>query len=71
VNRPGVPLPDAPQLQAAGLDPQRTIICLGHTPDISGSELREAIANGEAVGEWLPDAVQGYIAQNRLYRHNR
>ncbi len=66
VSRPGSPLPDAAALAAAGLDPAKTVLCVQPTPDISGSTLRRAIANGEAVRD-LPAAVERYIAKNRLY----
>lgn len=67
VTRPGTEVPGTPDLHAAGLDPDRTILCKGGTPDISGSELREAIARRKPVGQWLPEAVQRYIADHRLY----
>jgi nicotinate-nucleotide adenylyltransferase len=68
VGRPGTQAPTAAGLRAAGLDPDRTVLCLGGTPDISGSELRESLARGEPVGDCLPPAVERYIAENRLYR---
>lgn len=67
VTRPGTDVPGSGDLQAAGLDPARTILCKGETPDISGSELREAIASGKPVSQWLPKAVERYIAEHRLY----
>jgi nicotinate-nucleotide adenylyltransferase len=71
IGRPGMQAPAAADLRAAGLDPDRTVLCLGGTPDISGSELRESLARGEPVGDCLPPAVERYIAENRLYRDNR
>jgi nicotinate-nucleotide adenylyltransferase len=71
VRRPGTPPPDAKLLQAAGLDPARTILCMGHTPDISGSALREAIALGKPVSESLRPAVERYVAEQKLYVDNR
>jgi nicotinate-nucleotide adenylyltransferase len=70
VSRPKSGSPDEGALRAAGLDPAQTIVCVRPTPDISGSALRRAIANGEAVSD-LPEAVQRYIAKNRLYMDNR
>lgn len=70
VSRPGSASPDAAALVAAGLDPARSILCVRPTPDISGSTLRRAIANGEGVRD-LPVAVERYIAKNRLYGDNR
>ena len=71
VRRPGTPPPDAKLLQAAGLDPARTILCMGHTPDISGSALREAIALGKPVSDSLRPAVERYVAEQKLYVDNR
>ena len=68
IGRPGMRAPTAADLTASGLDPIRTVLCLGGTPDISGSELRESLARGEPVGDCLPPAVERYIAEHRLYR---
>jgi len=70
VTRPGTgPLTGA-GLEEAGLG-RSDSVCERHTPDVSASELRDAIARGEPVGEWLPEAVARYIAAHRLYRDNR
>jgi nicotinate-nucleotide adenylyltransferase len=71
IGRPGTQAPTAADLRAAGLDPDRTVLCLGGTPDISGSELRESLARGEPVGDCLPPAVERYIAEHGLYGDNR
>lgn len=71
VSRPGSGSPETAALEAAGLDLARTILCVRSTPDISGSALREAIAQGESVADSLPPAVERYVAQQGLYRHNR
>lgn len=70
IGRPGTEAPKPDDLKAAGLDPERTVMCLGATPDISGSELRESLAKGESTGECLPPAVERYIADRDLYRDN-
>jgi nicotinate-nucleotide adenylyltransferase len=36
--------------------------------DLSSSELRERIQNGEAIREWVPRQVAEYIEEHRLYR---
>lgn len=36
--------------------------------DMSSSEIRERIANGEAVSEMLPSGVAEFIEENKLYR---
>ena len=58
-------------IRAAGLDPWATVVCVRPTPDISGSALRRAIANGEDVTDRLPGGVATYIAKNTLYMDNR
>lgn len=71
IGRPGTEAPAVDDLKAAGLDPARTVLCLGGTPDISGSELRASLAHGESTGDCLPPAVEQYIADRNLYRDNR
>jgi nicotinate-nucleotide adenylyltransferase len=71
IGRPGTEAPTRDDLNAAGLDPGRTVLCLGGTPDISGSELRASLASGQPTGDCLPPAVERYIAERGLYRDNR
>lgn len=71
VSRPGTQTPDVAQLRDAGLDPSRTVLCVGHTPDISASELRHSLSEGESTGDCLPPEVEAYIRKNRIYRDNR
>lgn len=70
VGRPRTTAPHEEELKAAGLDPQRTVLCQGHTPDISASELRRAIASGQPTGEMLSEGVRRYIAEHHLYGDN-
>lgn len=67
VSRPGTPAPGPKDLEAAGLAPDRVVLCLRATPDVSGSALRHAIALGEPVSGKVPRAVEGYIAAHHLY----
>ena len=71
VSRPGTPPPHADELTAAGLDPDHVVLCLRHTPDVSASEVRQAIASGESISDSVPEAVARYIAEHRLYMDNR
>lgn len=71
IGRPGTEAPTVDDLKTAGLDPASTLLCLGGTPDISGSELRASLARGEPTGDCLPPAVERYIADRNLYRDNR
>jgi nicotinate-nucleotide adenylyltransferase len=71
VSRPGTPTPHADELTAAGFDPVHVVLCLRHTPDISASELRQAIASGESISQSVPEPVARYIAAHHLYMDNR
>ena len=71
VARPGTQGPDPARLKSAGLDPERTILCLRPTPDISGSALRRAIAGGRSVADKVPEKVEQFISSNHLYADNR
>jgi nicotinate-nucleotide adenylyltransferase len=67
VSRPETATPDAERLRTAGLDQARVVLCLRPTPDISASDLREAIARGEPVADKVPSAVGAYISSHHLY----
>jgi nicotinate-nucleotide adenylyltransferase len=71
VGRPGMQSPMPSDLDSAGLDPGRVVLCLVPTPDVSGSGLRRAIAAGESAAGKLPPAVERYIAEHHLYGDNR
>lgn len=71
VSRPGTPEPDAARLSAAGLDPDHVVLCLADTPDVSASELRDALARGESVTDRVPPDVAAFVAGHGLYRDNR
>ena len=63
--------PQLAELQALGLAPERLSLCHVRTPEISGSELRRAIAAGESVAGKVPAAVERYIATHHVYGDNR
>jgi nicotinate-nucleotide adenylyltransferase len=63
--------PPPAELQALGLAPERFSLCHVRTPEISGSELRRAIAAGESVAGKVPAAVERYIATHHVYGDNR
>jgi nicotinate-nucleotide adenylyltransferase len=71
VSRPGSGPPDEAAVEAAGLDPQRTVVCLRKTPDVSASGLRRALRRGERVTDRVPEPVADYIDANALYRDNQ
>jgi nicotinate-nucleotide adenylyltransferase len=71
VTRPGTVAPDTAAIEAAGLDPATSSVCVRPTPDISASGLRRDIAHGQTVTDRLPEPVAAYIAKNKLYMDNR
>jgi nicotinate-nucleotide adenylyltransferase len=69
VARPGLEAPKSFELAGTGLPPARVVECMVTTPDVSGSELRRALAAGESVAGKLPPDVERYIAAHHLYSH--
>ncbi len=67
VSRPGTEPPDLHDLESAGLAEGRVVLCLRATPNVSGSALRRAIADGEPVSGKLAGSVERYIATHHLY----
>jgi nicotinate-nucleotide adenylyltransferase len=67
VGRPGSAAPEAGDLQAAGLDGDGVVVCLGHTPAVSASEVRRAVAADESIAGMVPEAVEHYIKAHHLY----
>lgn len=68
VNRPGLEAPDAEGFRAAGLEPERVILCPQRTPAVRATEIRALAAEGESLAGKVPDAVAEYIRKRRLYR---
>lgn len=67
VSRPGFDL----QTMEQKLGPERSEkveVFHADTPDISGTEIRRRVHDGEAVGEMVTEAVSGYIVAAKLYR---
>lgn len=67
VTRPGRKRPAADDLKAAGLEPGRVVLCERPTPDVSASQIREAVKEGRSVSDLVPAAVARYIASVHLY----
>ena len=66
-NRPGFRLEE---IEALGLTPeQRARVHLLETvhEDISATELRRRLAEGESCAGWIPERVAAYIAEHGLY----
>jgi len=68
VARPGRKSPRAADLEAAGFDVSRVVLCLKPTPAVSASDVRSACGAGASIAGLVPAAVEHYIASNQLYR---
>ena len=68
VPRPGSPRPDLNSLEAVipGLS-QRVILLDGPQIDISASEIRDRVARRLSIRHLVPEPVDRYIKQHRLY----
>jgi nicotinate-nucleotide adenylyltransferase len=67
VGRPGSTEPQEADLQASGLGGDGVVLCLGHTPAVSASEVRRAVAAGESITGMVPEAIEQYIKTQHLY----
>lgn len=67
VARPGAGAPREGDLKGVGLDKAKVVLCLTTTPDVSASEIRQAVAEGRPITGKVPKAVERYIASHRLY----
>lgn len=68
VSRPGHDSPKPADVEAAGIEPARVILCPRKTPAVSASEIRRSIAAGKPITGKVPAAVERYIAAHHLYR---
>lgn len=68
VPRVGYPSPDLNTLEAAIPGLSQSVILL-HTPqiEISSSEIRSRVARGLSIHHLVPEPVESYIKQHRLY----
>ena len=62
-NRPGAELAANPQIARA----EHRAVSLPWL-DVSSTEIRRRIADGESIADLVPPGVEGYIASHRLYR---
>jgi nicotinate-nucleotide adenylyltransferase len=68
VSRPGYAGFDWPSFYARNPYADGRVDCIESTDiDISASELRRRLSNGQAVSGLLPEAVERYIRENGLY----
>lgn len=68
VSRPHLPAPGEADLRAAGLDPERTVLCDARTPEVAATAIRDRVAAGEPLDGLVEPAVAAYIAGHGLYR---
>ena len=70
VQRPGYAAPDRSWLaaQAPGAA-DRVDFLEGPRLDISSTSIRKLVAEGRSIHGLVPDAVERYVAEHRLYRH--
>ncbi len=71
VTRPGLSAPSQGDLETAGLDSGRTLLCDSPTPDVEATEVRLRLERGEDCTGLLDSEVAAYIATHRLYRGER
>ncbi|MFC1860326.1 nicotinate-nucleotide adenylyltransferase [Chloroflexota bacterium] len=68
VPRPGYPLPDLNALEASIPGLSQSVIVLDKPKvDISASEIRRRVAQGLSIRHLVPEAVDEYIRQYKLY----
>jgi nicotinate-nucleotide adenylyltransferase len=67
VTRPGWTRPSAADLVAAGMDPERTVLCDVQTPDIEATQIRQRLEDGRRLDGLLDPAVERYIRARSLY----
>jgi nicotinate-nucleotide adenylyltransferase len=69
VPRPGYPYTDPKALEALipGLS-RRVILMDKPEMDISASEIRDRVAQGLSISHLIPEPVESYIRQHKLYR---
>jgi nicotinate-nucleotide adenylyltransferase len=68
VPRPGLPPPGKAELRAAGIDPDRTLLCPVITPRVEATEIRERARQGRSLHGLVAPAVEAYLVGRGLYR---
>jgi len=67
VTRPGYAAPAERDLRAAGIDPERAILCDVPTPDVESTDVRRLVERGASLAGLVDPAVEAYLRHHRLY----
>jgi nicotinate-nucleotide adenylyltransferase len=69
VTRPGLSRPDLKSLEQSVPGITQSVVWLNIPPiNISSSDIRDRTAQGLSIHGLVPDGVESYIAENKLYR---
>jgi nicotinate-nucleotide adenylyltransferase len=67
VSRPGYPRPTERDLEAAGIDPRRVVLCDVRTPDVESTDVRRLIEQGGDLAGLVAPEVEAYLRRRHLY----
>ena len=67
VTRPGYPTPAVDDVRAAGLDPDRVLLCDVPTPPVESTDVRRVVEQGGSLAGLIDPAVESYLRRHRLY----
>lgn len=68
VDRPGLRGPTRADLELAGIDPDRALLCHARTPAVEASEVRRLLEEGGPLDSLVDPAVEAYLRSRGLYR---
>jgi nicotinate-nucleotide adenylyltransferase len=67
VTRPGYPKPVEADLRAAGIDPERVLLCDVPTPPVESTDVRRVVEQGGSLAGLVHPGVESYLRRHRLY----